>query len=103
MLVPSLVLQPIVENAIKHGISQRANGGRIDLRAWQDSGHLNMQVCNDGPALADDWHTRGNAIGLGNVRNRLQALYGVNASLEIANTSDARVCVTLRVPLRAAA
>jgi len=103
LLVPSLVLQPIVENALKHGISQRADGGRIDLRAWQDTGHLNMEVKNDGPPLSDDWNTREEAIGLANVRNRLYGLYGANASLDIANTADRRVCVTLRVPLRKAA
>ena len=102
-LVPSLVLQPIVENAIKHGIAQQVKGGLIEVRAARQHDTLTMEVFNEGPLLPDDWDGRDSAIGLANVRDRLKSLYGDAARLVIGNARDAGVMVTISMPLREAA
>ena len=101
-MVPSLVLQPIVENAIKHGIAQQIKGGLIAVRALRQSDSLTMEVFNEGPLLPGDWDGRDSAIGLANVRDRLKSLYGDAARLVIANARDAGVLVTISMPLREA-
>lgn len=101
-LVPGLILQPIVENAIKHGIAQREEGGEIAIRAVHGNGRLTATICNDGPPLRPDWESVGAAIGLTNVRDRLRGLYGDAAAFEIANAGSAGVRVTISVPLRGA-
>jgi hypothetical protein len=101
-LVPSLVLQPIVENAIKHGIAQQLKGGLIEVRAARADDTLTVQVFNEGPLLPHDWEGRNTAIGLANVRDRLKSLYGDAAQLVIANARDAGVLVTISMPVREA-
>ena len=101
-LVPSLVLQPIVENAIKHGIAQQVKGGLIEVRAARLQDTLTMEVFNEGPLLRGDWDGRDSAIGLANVRDRLRSLYGDAARLVIANARGAGVLVTISMPLREA-
>jgi LytS/YehU family sensor histidine kinase len=101
-LVPGLILQPIVENAIKHGIAQREAGGAIAIRAVHGDGRLTATICNDGPPLRPDWESVGAAIGLTNVRDRLRGLYGDAAAFEIANAGSTGVRVTISVPLRGA-
>jgi two-component system, LytTR family, sensor kinase len=73
--VPSLILQPMVENAVKHGIAKRVQGGAIRIAAVRNNGTLTLSVYNDGPALLADWETN-SGIGIANVRTRLQSLYG---------------------------
>ena len=79
-LVPTLILQPLVENAIKHGIGDREEGGRIALRAWREGQHLHLIVHDDGPGLSgvggDGESTESWGIGLKNTRERLSSLYG---------------------------
>jgi two-component system LytT family sensor kinase len=101
-LVPSLVLQPIVENAIKHGIAQQIKGGLIDVRVARQHDMLTMEVFNEGPLLPGDWDGRDSAIGLANVRDRLKSLYGDAARLVIANARGAGVLVTISLPVREA-
>jgi two-component sensor histidine kinase len=101
-LVPSLVLQPIVENAIKHGIAQQLKGGLIEVRAARADDTLTVQVFNEGPLLPHDWEGRNTAIGLANVRDRLKSLYGDAAQLVISNARDAGVLVTISMPVREA-
>ena len=97
--VPSLILQPMVENAIKHGIAQRARGGCVWIGAVRSGGVLTLRVYNDGPTLPVDWETTRTGIGIPNVRNRLQSLYGEACELQMKNR-DGGVEVSLSVPFR---
>jgi len=95
--VPSLILQPMVENAIKHGISQRACGGSIRIGASRSDGVLTLRVYNDGPTLPADWESTRSGIGIPNVRTRLQSLYGPDCELRMSNQREG-VEVSLSVP-----
>jgi LytS/YehU family sensor histidine kinase len=101
-IVPSLILQPIVENAVKHGIAMRAQGGVIEIRAVQTDGKLTLSVYNDGPGLPAGWKVKSAAIGLSNVRDRLHGLYGTDATLKVANEGQRGVNVSISMPLREA-
>lgn len=97
--VPSLILQPMVENAIKHGIAQRARGGCVRIGAARSGGVLTLRVYNDGPTLPPDWEMTRSGIGIPNVRSRLQSLYGEACELQMKN-QDEGVEVSLSVPFR---
>jgi len=98
--VPNLILQPIVENAVRHGIARQTTSGRISIRALKKDGRLIMQVEDNGPGL----ETSGNpvetseGIGLNNTRARLKQFYGDDYQLEITNSSGRGVIVTLEIP-----
>jgi two-component system, LytTR family, sensor kinase len=96
--VPSLILQPMVENAIKHGISKRAQGGAIRIAASRCDGMLTLSVCNDGPSLPADWETNHSGIGIANVRTRLQGLYGDNFELGLRNRARGGVEASVSLP-----
>src|SRR5579859_370626 len=83
--VPSLILQPMVENAVKHGIAQRVHGGAIRITASRNSGTLTLRVYNDGPSLPSGWEKSQSGIGISNVRTRLQSLYGDGFELSMRN------------------
>ncbi len=126
-LVPQLILQPLVENAIKHGIARRAQAGLVELRAERTSAGLVISLYNDGPgiapgmlrdkavndtpgrhagslnAAATSGDGRSGSIGLTNVRNRLRGLYGAEASLVVANIDGCGVRVTIHQPWRESA
>jgi two-component system, LytTR family, sensor kinase len=93
--VPSLILQPIVENAVKHGIAKRVQGGTIAVSAARVNGTLTLRVANDGPGFATDWERKG--IGLNNVRERLASLYGGAGELVVRN-EDGRAVVRVVIP-----
>jgi two-component system LytT family sensor kinase len=99
-LVPGLILQPIVENAVKHGIAKRMQGGAIEISAARANGKLSLNVYNDGPGLPADWEGKRDAIGLANVRERLQSLYGKDSELKMANEEGRGVKVSITVPYR---
>ncbi|MGH9347071.1 MAG: sensor histidine kinase [Vicinamibacterales bacterium] len=93
--VPMLLLQPIVENAIKHGLA-----ASLELTVRCDAATLVMEVTDRGTGAADD-ALRGRAgIGLGNTRERLAAIYGPAASLDLANMPGGGARVTVRLPVR---
>ena len=96
--VPSLILQPMVENAIKHGIAHRAQGGTIHIAASRQNGTLTLRVSNDGPGLAPGWETANPGIGISNVRTRLQSLYGEASDLTLRNQPTGGVEVALSLP-----
>jgi two-component system, LytTR family, sensor kinase len=98
--VPSLILQPMVENAIEHGIGKRASGGEIRVGAARDNGLLTLSVYNDGPPIPEDWEQLRAGVGIANVRARLQSLYGDGCGLSLCNR-DRGVEVLLSVPYRA--
>jgi LytS/YehU family sensor histidine kinase len=100
VLVPNFVLQPLVENAIEHGIARRAGAGRITIAAARNGDHLELSVTDDGSGLdsTNDFPVEG--IGLGNTRRRLAALYGDRASLTLAPAPGGGLRVDLLVPLQ---
>lgn len=95
-LVPSLVLQPIVENAIQHGMADRPDVGHVSVRAVRDGGSLRLEVSDDGPGLEPVGATNG--IGLANTRERIARLYGDAGRVEIRDGSG--FTVRLTIPLR---
>jgi len=96
VLVPPLILQPLVENAVRHGLADRPEGGRIALGARLERGQLVLTVDDDGTgALAGE----GTGIGVSSVRERLRVLYGDAASVE-AGPRARGFGVTLRLPAR---
>jgi hypothetical protein len=94
--VPSMLLQTLVENAVKHGIAPRPAGGDLAIRATLDPGWLKVEVENTGHLT--DPTVDAPRMGLSNTRGRLRILYGDRATLELANRED-RVIATVRIPL----
>jgi hypothetical protein len=99
--LPSLILQPIVENAIRHGLASRAAPGRIDVRATTTDDRLIVEVADDGAGLEDSSEVR-EGVGLGNTRARLHELYGSHGTLEVRSRQARGVSVIIAVPLRRA-
>lgn len=100
-LVPSLLLQPLVENAIKHGIGTKAGAGRIDITAWRSNGRLEIRISDNGRGLGSGDVRDG--IGLGNCRSRLHTLYGADeCGLAIANRDGGGAVVSISLPWQAA-
>jgi two-component system, LytTR family, sensor kinase len=95
--VPSLLLQPLVENAIKHSLSERAAGGAIRVTGEKKGAALRLGVYNDGPGFPPDWQARG--VGLANLRTRLQILYGDAAEFRVSDVGDEGVEVVVTLPL----
>src|SRR6185295_18003859 len=84
--VPALSLQPLAENAIRHGIARRPEGGTLRVRAARADGHLRLAVEDDGPGLPlQESRETGDGIGLGNLRARLEQLYGEAQRLDLAD------------------
>jgi signal transduction histidine kinase len=98
--VPSLLLQPLVENAIKHGLAERAAGGEIRVAAAGAGGSLSLSVYNDGPEFAADWETKEAGVGLANLRKRLQIMHGEAADLLVRSVVGGGVEVVVTLPLR---
>lgn len=98
-LVPNLLLQPLVENAIRHGIAKRADAGRLELRAERAGDVLRIALRNEGAPLPPDFDVaRSAGIGLRNTVARLEQLYGTAASVRIAQADSATVAVTVELP-----
>lgn len=83
--VPSLILQPMVENAVKHGIAKRVQGGAIRITATRSDGTLMLRVYNDGPSLPAGFEKTTSGIGVQNVRTRLASLYGDAFEMSLRN------------------
>ena len=96
--VPSLILQPLVENAIKHGIAKRAQGGEVHVAAERSDGMLHLSVYNDGPLLDRDERALKDGIGLANLRTRLKLLYGSAFELRLENYGITGVQVSVALP-----
>ena len=99
--VPNLILQPIVENAIRHAIAPRSTPGEIEIRAKQEDGFLRIRIRDNGPGLpmnrtVDSLFKKG--LGLMNTQTRLDRLYGTEHRFEIANDPQGGLAVTLEIP-----
>ena len=93
--VPDLILQPLVENAIKHGIARQIKGGEVRISAARDGATLTLNVYNDGPALREDYQP---GVGLSNARRRLMALYGNTSTLTLQNQAPGGVLASISLP-----
>ena len=101
-LVPHMALQPIVENAVRHGLGQSEEPVLIHVSAARDNGHLTLTVTDDGPGFSTPvFEEKG--IGLTNTRNRLKRLYGAEATFSAENRAPQGVQVTMTLPYRTGA
>lgn len=100
-LVPIFVLQPLVENAIKHGVAKQASAGRIAISASAIEGRLRLSVWNDGAGLDAAVPQEAGGIGLSNSRERLRTMYGNDAAIVLRDGSAGGVDAVLTMPLRA--
>jgi signal transduction histidine kinase len=98
--VPMLLLQPIVENAIRHGLGARVAGGPIDIEARRIGDRLAIDVTDEGPGIADSALRGREGLGLGNTRGRLDALYPGAWSLDLSNVPGRGARVAVRLPFR---
>jgi uncharacterized membrane protein YeaQ/YmgE (transglycosylase-associated protein family) len=101
--VPRFLLQPLVENAIRHGIARRPDGGNLVLRSEAANGRLRVKIENDGaedddPVLRRDASTPHRGVGLTNTRARLQQMYGYEATLETHATANGTYEVRISMP-----
>ena len=93
--VPSLILQPLVENALHHGIATRAGPGRVEISASRHGEFLRLSVADDGRGLPQDITER---VGLANTRARLQLLYADRQRFEVRNSDDGGVIAQIELP-----
>lgn len=99
--VPSMILQPLAENAIRHGVEARSRAGNLEVSARREGSRLLLAVRDDGPGIGPGARTEGPGIGLANIRTRLEKLYGPDHELDIENVAAGGVKVSLEIPFRA--
>ena len=106
LLVPSMVLQPIIENAIRHGLSPRMEGGEIRLRSYRQNGRLVLEVRDNGVGMSAEALERVSnkgggeqGIGINNVRERLRVLYGSDCEFRIENGAEGGTSMRMEIPL----
>jgi len=99
--VPNLILQPLVENAIRHGIAPHSQAGQIEITASRAKGKLTLQVRDNGPGLSPAQKTAFKpGVGIATTRARLQQLYGSNQHFEMVNLPHGGLSVILTIPAR---
>jgi sensor histidine kinase YesM len=96
--VPSLILQPVAENAVIHGVSQLREGGIIEISAHREDGRLTLKVQDTGPGFPDALVEEG--VGLSNTAARLEQLYGLDHELKRSNRVEGGAVVTMTIPYR---
>lgn len=108
MVVPSMLLQPLIENSIKHGLEPRISGGTVTLRSRMRGGRLLVEVEDDGVGVAPERDVampvsgivrQGNGIGMKNVRERMEVLYGSDAVMEMESRPGRGTRITLEMPV----
>jgi two-component system LytT family sensor kinase len=100
--VPNLLLQPLVENAIKHGIAKRVAGGTVRVEGTSPNGNLCLSVYNDGPDFPADEPATHTGVGIRNLRTRLQILHGNESELQLRQAETGGVEVVVTLPLKEA-
>ncbi len=85
-MIPPMLLQTLVENGLKHGISKLTDGGRIEVKAWKENGSLNLSIFNSGKL--DSTAEESEGFGLANTKQRMKLLYGRDAHFSIQNTEE---------------
>lgn len=98
--IPSMLLQPIVENSVKHGLAPKVEGGRIFLRTSSRDGRLHMEIEDNGVGISEEKlpHVYVEGIGLSNVRERLRVLYGADFNLDIESREGQGTTIKIDVP-----
>jgi len=99
-LIPSLLLQPLIENAIKHGIAQAEDGGHLRISARVFAGDLLIELSDDGPGceLVDGHIPEASGVGLANTRERLATIYGSEHSIKLSQTDPHGLTICIRIP-----
>lgn len=97
-LVPTLLLQPLVENALHHGAPPPPEPARVEVRAWREADALVLQVEDNGPGLDGPAPPPGKGVGLANTAGRLRGLYGEEQSLMLGEGARGGLRVTIRIP-----
>jgi len=100
--VPNLLLQPLVENAIKHGIAKRAAGGTVRVAGVSHGGKLYLSIYNDGADALTDGQAASPGVGIRNLRTRLQILHGSESELQLRQTDTGGVEAVVSLPLKEA-
>jgi two-component system LytT family sensor kinase len=102
ILVPSILLQPLIENSIKHGLEPRINGGTVTLRSSLEGDRVRIEVADDGVGMverpASALRREGAGIGMKNVRERLEVLYGNEARFSVVSNPGRGTLVTIEIP-----
>jgi len=98
--IPSMLLQPIVENCLKHGLGPRIGGGKIQLRAVQSNGRVQIEIEDNGVGISEEKmpHVYVEGIGLSNVRERLRVLYGTDFHLDLQSRPGEGTLIRIEVP-----
>lgn len=99
-LVPAMILQPLVENAVRHGLSRKIDKGTILISALRQNGKLELKVVDDGPGMKENQESLSNGIGLKNLRGRLNILYGDEALMVINSKENQGFEVKITLPYR---
>jgi LytS/YehU family sensor histidine kinase len=101
-LVPNLLLQPLVENSVRHAIAVKIEPGHIEVRARRDGDRLELQVTDSGPGLPKGRPAgAAKGVGLANTRSRLEHLYGAAQRLQFSEPSGGGLVVTVVLPFKA--
>jgi two-component system LytT family sensor kinase len=105
LIVPSMLLQPLVENSIKHGLSQKLGEGKITIRSLREHDHAVIDIIDNGLGIESTQagRVRGSGIGLRNVNERLHVIYGANYQLQLDSVSGEGTCARIVIPHMAAA
>ena len=100
IVVPSMLLQPIVENSLKHGIEPKVGKGRLIIKSVRKDGHAIIDVIDDGVGVAqrDAARVKGTGIGLRNVNERMQVIYGNNYQLQLDSVAGEGTCARVVIP-----
>jgi two-component system LytT family sensor kinase len=100
IIVPSMILQPLVENSIKHGFSRKVGGGRIVIRSVRQNGHAIIEVEDDGLGMTEDRLDTAltDGIGLSNVNERLSVIYGATYTVRITSVPNLGTIIRLEIP-----
>jgi two-component system LytT family sensor kinase len=100
VIVPSMILQPLVENSIKHGLSRKVGGGRITITTLVRDGHTIIEVIDDGLGMSEERleHAVGGGIGLSNVNERLRTIYGANYQLKLTSVPGKGTRAAVEIP-----
>jgi two-component system, LytTR family, sensor kinase len=101
LIVPSMILQPLVENSIKHGLSRKVGGGRIVIRTSIRNAHAVIEVNDDGIGMTEErlQHAFAGGIGLSNVNERLRTIYGASSQLKLTSAPGQGTSVVVEIPV----
>lgn len=99
-LVPSMILQPLIENSIKHGITPKVGGGRVTIRSVREKGRTLIEVGDNGLGMSEDrlHGAMTGGIGLSNVDERLRVIYGATCTLKLTSATDRGTVARIEIP-----